>query len=186
VARVARLADPARREGTRSSRLAPAFLVLSAAVLVWQIAIASAKATTHGWNVQNINMMQRLLGVAAKQMTPPNAVIAASDIGAIRYFSDRKVVDLMGLVSKPRTLPQNLTYYRPDLMIIMVDWFAAYARRDSATKFFAFYDEDASHKYTPAIAVELSHNTICAGDQMIGFVRQRPGEPPPQIYYHRS
>ena len=81
------------------------------------------------------------------------AVVAASDIGAIAYFSQRKVVDLMGLVSAPRTLPQNLTHHRPDVLIVMVDWFKEYARRDSTTNFFAFTDEDSTHKYTPIFAV---------------------------------
>lgn len=174
-----------------ASRFAPrrradaAFLALSLACLVWQAAIANAKGTTHGWNVQNINMMQRLLAETTRHATVPEAVVAASDIGAIAYFSQRKVVDLMGLVSAPRTLPQNLTHHRPDVLIVMVDWFKEYARRDSTTNFFAFYDEDSTHKYTPIFAVELSHNTICAGDQMVAFVRQRPGDPPPPLNFRR-
>jgi len=160
-------------------------LVVSLTCLVWQGGIALKKATTHGWNVQNINMMQRLLGLTAKGATAPGAVLAASDIGAIGYFSNRRVVDLMGLVSKPRSLPENLSYYKPDLLIGVVDWFKAHARPDSATHFYAFYDSDSTHKYTAMTAIELSHNTICAGDQMVAFVRQKPGDPPPPLYFHR-
>lgn len=166
-------------------RAASAFLAVSIACLVWQGSLAVFEATIHGWNVENINMMQRNLGETVKRATSPEAVIAASDIGAIKYFSDRKVVDLMGLVSKPRSLPENLSYYKPDVMIVIVAWFRAYAKRDPATNYFAFYDADATHKYTPLAVVELRHNTICAGDQMIAFVRQSPGEPPPPVHFER-
>ena len=166
-------------------RASAAFLAVSIACLVWQASIAAVKANTHGWNVENINVMQRNLGETANRATTPDAVIAASDIGAIKYFSHRKVVDLMGLVSKPRSLPENLSYYKPDVMIVIPEWFRAYARRDSATHYFAFYDEDSTHKYTPLAVVQLRHNTICAGDQMIAFVRQNPGDAPPPIHFER-
>ena len=162
-----------------------ALLTVAAAALVWQGAYVARKAETHGWNVENINMMQRLLGLTAAQMTQPGAVVAASDIGAIGYFSHREVVDLMGLVSKQRSLGENLRVYQPAVMIILVDWFRTAARPDSASGFFAFYDTDSTAKYTAAVAVELKKNTICSGDQMVAFVRQKPGDPPPPLSFHR-
>jgi hypothetical protein len=167
------------------ARATASFLAVSLACIVWQSGMAVEMATTHGWNVQNINMMQRLLGVAAEKVAPPGGVIAASDIGAIGYFSHRKVVDLMGLVSRPRSLPENLSVYKPDLLIVIVDWFAPYVRPDSTTHFYAFYDADSTHKYTAMAAIELSHNTICAADQMVAFIRQKPGDAPPPLYTHR-
>ena len=86
-----------------------------------QAVLLNRKATAHGWNVQNINMMQRFLGLVAENMTSPGDTIAASDIGGIGYFSHRKVVDLMGLVSAPSTLPENLSVYRPKLLIVIID-----------------------------------------------------------------
>jgi hypothetical protein len=166
-------------------RARAAFMAVAGAVLLWQGWIAAGKATTHGWNVQNINMMQRLLGATAAQVTQPGDVIAASDIGAIGYFSNRKIVDLMGLVSRARPLEENLSRYQPKLLILIVDWFASAARPDSATGFYAFYDSDSTHKYTALAAVELSHNTICSADQMVAFVRQKPGDPPPPLYFER-
>ncbi|HSQ61090.1 MAG TPA: hypothetical protein VLT84_11805 [Acidobacteriota bacterium] len=166
-------------------RARAAFLGVAAVVLVWQGWIASEKATNHGWNVQNINMMQRLLGLTAAEVTQPGDVIAASDIGAIGYFSNRKIVDLMGLVARARSLPDNLSHYEPKLMIIIVDWFTTDARKDPATGFYAYYDSDSTHKYTALAAVELSHNTICSADQMVAFVRQKPGDPPPPLYFER-
>ena len=162
-----------------------AFAAVALVAILWQGAMVVRKADTHGWNVQNINMMQRLLGTTAGNTTPPGATIAASDIGAIGYFSHRRVVDLMGLVSVSRSLPENLTRYQPALLIINVDWFGRYARPDSASGFFAFYDTDSTTKYTAMAAVELSHNTICSADQMVAFARQKPGDPPPPLYFHR-
>jgi hypothetical protein len=166
-------------------RAVAVWIAVMLACVVWEGRIAWDKAIFHGWNVQNINMMQRLLGVTAGQVTAPGAIIAASDIGAIEYFSDRKVVDLMGLVSRPRTLPENLSHYRPDLLIVDVDWFKEYIRPDPASSFYAFYDADSTHKYTAAVAIELSHNTICSGDQMVAFARQKPGDPPPRLFTRR-
>ena len=166
-------------------RATAAFVSVAAACLVWQITILNAKATTHGWNVQNINMMQRVLGETTRQATYPDAVIAASDIGAIKYFSQRKVIDLMGLVSRPRSLPENLSYWKPDVMIVIVPWFKAYVRRDPTTNSFVFYDQDSTHKYTPLAVIELRHNTICAGDQMVAFGRQRLVDPPLTPFFRR-
>jgi len=185
-------------------RAAAALLAVSLTCLIWQAGIAANKATTHGWNVQNINMMQRELGLTINQETAPDVVVAASDIGAIGYFSGRKVVDLMGLVSKQRSLPENLSRHKPDVLALMVDWFAAYARPDTASRlivsvdrskaymspasvshFCAFYDVDSTHKYTAIAVFELKHNTICASDQMIAFVRQTPGDKLPPLYYRR-
>lgn len=162
-----------------------AVVAVAAICLVWEAIIASRKATTHGWNVQNINMMQRLLGTTAADLTRPGDVVAASDIGAIGYFSQREVVDVMGLVSPKRTLPDNLSVYKPALLIVIVDWFPSDARRDPASGYYAFYDADSTSKYTAAVVIELSHNTICAADQMVAFVRQKPGDAPPRVSFRR-
>ncbi len=47
--------------------------------------------------------------------TPPGAIIAAHDIGALGYFGDRFVIDLAGLINKDVvpiiTNPEELTKY---------------------------------------------------------------------------
>jgi hypothetical protein len=48
-------------------------------------------------DVRNINEVQRAIGLWLAEHTPEGSWIAASDAGAIRYFSDRPTLDLMGL-----------------------------------------------------------------------------------------
>lgn len=155
--------------------------VLVSSLLVcatWQGIYLDHKATSHGWNVQNINRMQRWLGTMARGLTEPGDAIAASDIGAIGYFSGRPVIDLMGLVAARRPLPENLSRYRPKLLIVDIEWFLPYVRRDPPSGYFAFFDADSTHKYAPLGAVELLNNTICSTNQMIVFTRQGLNDPP--------
>lgn len=66
-----------------------------------------------------------------KQNTPPEARIAAHDIGALGYFSGRNILDLAGLVS-PDVIPfirdeerlsQWLTDSRADFLVTFPDWY---------------------------------------------------------------
>ena len=155
-----------------------AVAILAIVCLVWQGMYLDRKATEHGWNVQNINGMQVVLGQIAAEVTVPGSTVGASDIGAIGYFSGRKIVDLMGLVTRKNTLPQNLSLYKPAIIIVDMEWFREYAIRDSASRYFAFYDAESTHKYTALGGVELHHNTITSTDMMIVLGRQRLNEPP--------
>lgn len=156
-------------------------LVLSLAIgcLVWQLAYAGRQADLHGWNVQNINAMQRALGHFAEKITRPGDRIATNDIGAIGYFSHRPVVDLMGLITPQEPLPKMLSKYKPELLVIFVDWFHEYALWDPDSEGFVFLDADSTHQYMIVGAIELRHNTISARDQMVAFRRLPAGAPAP-------
>lgn len=166
--------------GRRLSPKAPRPIVaaLAVACLVWQLVYLDRKATNHGWNVQNINGMQVVLGQIVGRVTEPGATVGASDIGAIGYFSHRRIVDLMGLVNAQRPLPENLSLYRPDVIIVDMEWFAPYAHRDPASSYWAFYDADSTHKYTVLGAAELEHNTIASTNTLILLKRQGLHDPP--------
>lgn len=71
------------------------------AVLTTAVAVPVAIwwAGQFAWNVDNINDMQVALGHWAAGHTSPGAVLALNDIGAIGYLSQRRVVDVVGLVS---------------------------------------------------------------------------------------
>ena len=153
---------------------------IAAVCLVWQIALARGEADTHGWNVQNINEMQRAMGEFARRITKPGDRIAANDIGAIGYFSERPVVDLVGLITPREPLPRMLSRYRPELMIVFVDWFHEYALWDPETRGFVFLDADSTHKYMMVGALELRHNTISSKDQMLAFRRLPMDAPAPE------
>jgi hypothetical protein len=48
-------------------------------------------------DVRNVHEVQRAMGEWIARSTAPGTWVAASDVGAVRYFSDRPVIDLMGL-----------------------------------------------------------------------------------------
>lgn len=152
----------------------------AALCLVWQGFLVPPKALNYAWNVQNINKMQRLLGDFAKAATQEGDVIAVNDIGAIGYFSGRYVVDLMGLISPQRTLPENLRRYRPKLLIVFLTWFKDYERYDPKSGNYMFFDADSTHRYELLAGIELNHNTICASDRMTAYVRLGPNDPSPK------
>ena len=152
---------------------------VTVACLLWQLGYATRQAETHGWNVQNIEGMQRALGEFAGRITKPGDKIAANDIGAIGYFSGRPVVDLMGLITPMEPLPVMLTKYRPEMLIVFVDWFHKDALWDPQSRGFVFVDADTTSKYMMVGAVELKHNTISAKDQMLAFRRLALDDPAP-------
>jgi hypothetical protein len=67
-----------------------------------------------------------------KNNTPPNAVIAAHDIGALGYFSDRFVLDLAGLINKdvvpivtnPGALTKYLKGSKAEYLMIFPNWYS--------------------------------------------------------------
>jgi hypothetical protein len=162
------------------ARALSAFLVAAGITLAWQGAYVVHKSTLYGWNVQNIDAMQGYLGRLSRFLTGPADRIATNDIGAIGFMSDRAIIDLMGLVTPLKPLPEALTVYRPELLIIFIDWFKDYAEYDPIRDTFYFYDTDSTHRYAVVAGVELSHNTISAKDQMLMLKRYPRSAPPPE------
>jgi hypothetical protein len=67
------------------------------------VGFAGALWTFGSWSdrlhndVRNIHEVQRAMGEELARRAPPDAWVAASDAGAVRYFSRRPVVDVIGL-----------------------------------------------------------------------------------------
>src|SRR6185295_7493935 len=154
-------------------------IVAGTVAILWQGVHVAHKATQYGWNVQNIDKMQGYLGRLSHFLTNPGDRIATNDIGAIGYYSRRPIVDLVGLVTPAMSLPQALTRYRPELLIIFVDWFKDYAEYDAEHDTFTFWDADSTHRYAVVAGVQLNHNTIASKDQMLLFKRFPAGVPLP-------
>ena len=169
------LARKIRRERAREILIAA-----GAALVLWQGAYVAHKATQYGWNVQNIDKMQGYLGRLSHYLTNPGDRIATNDIGAIGFYSGRTIVDLVGLVTPSMPLPQALSRYRPELLIIFVDWFKDYADYDPGHDTFFFYDADSTHRYAVVAGVQLNHNTISSKDQMLLFKRFPAQAPLPE------
>jgi hypothetical protein len=71
---------------------------------LFAVGVALFGMNVYGWNVQNTNAQHVTVGKWLRQNTPPGAQVAADDIGAIGYFSERYVVDLAGLIT-PEVIP---------------------------------------------------------------------------------
>ncbi|HUV89029.1 MAG TPA: hypothetical protein VMY80_05200, partial [Anaerolineae bacterium] len=123
-------------------------------------------AGLYAWNVDNVNQMHVALGHWVAENTPPDALLALNDIGAITYISERPVVDLAGLVT-PEVVPllrapdrdarladfmaaQGVQY-----VIIFPNWFPGLAARSDVLE--------------PVHQVTLERNTIAGGQTMVVY-----------------
>jgi len=167
----------ARRLAARRWTLTPALSLggrggRGLAVLVGVLVVAGtgwrlpAMACLYAWNVDNVNEMHVALGRWVAEHTPPDAVLALNDIGAIAYVSERPVVDLAGLVT-PEVVPLLHAPDRDarlaDLMaergvqyvVIFPDWFPGLAARTDVLE--------------PVYQVTLERNTIAGGETMVVY-----------------
>jgi hypothetical protein len=144
-----------------SRGLRAAALALAAGLLVLPLPPA---AEAYAWGVQNINAMQVRLGRWVARATPPGAVLAVNDVGAVTYFGHRRIIDLMGLVT-PDIVPARrqgdaalLAYLEracPDYLVIFPAWFPALAARREL--------------FRPVERVRLARNVVSGADEMVVF-----------------
>jgi hypothetical protein len=153
------------------SRWATGLIIAGVLCVGWQIYQSRIKGIIHGWNVQNIENMHRFFAERVASATSPGDTVAVNDVGAMGYFGQSYVVDLVGLVSPHRPFPENLRHYRPKLLAIFPDWYASYGTRDPIVDNIVFYSPDSVYKYTPVAGVGLTRNTIASRNQMILFQR---------------
>ena len=152
-------------------RYAGVMIAVGLLCLGWQVHAARKVGIIHGWNVQNIEGMQRWIADATARATSPGDTIAVNDVGAIGYFSGCYVVDLVGLVSERRAFPDYLTTYRPKYLIVFPDWFQQFAAIDSSTDNIVFFSGDSTYKYSPFLGVRLKRNTIVSRNTMYLYER---------------
>jgi hypothetical protein len=118
------------------------------------------------WNVENINEMHVAIGHWVAENTPPDAILALNDIGAITYVSRREVVDLAGLVTPEvtpmlrgpdttRRLIEFMARQGVDYVIIFPNWFPNLAQRVDLL--------------TPVHSVTLERRTITGGRTMVVY-----------------
>jgi len=174
------------RNGVPSKWRSSALIAASGLLLLPLAGSGIRMADVHGWNVQNINGMHRFLGERLQAMTAPSDTLATNDIGAIGFFSDRYIVDVAGLISPLKPLPEMLTTYRPKYLIVFPSWYSGYAHTDSARANSYFDDTDSTFRYWGLFGVHLQHNTIAARDRIFAFVRTPyRAAPPPKIRMYR-
>jgi arabinofuranosyltransferase len=107
--------------------IVPVFLVL--AVLRLGLGLYD-DATKYAAMVKNINDLQVATARWLVAETSPEARIATNDIGAIKYFSRRFLIDTEGLVTPAAIHPKRMRDFvpfleseRPDLLIIFPEWY---------------------------------------------------------------
>jgi hypothetical protein len=95
-----------------SGHLAHAPLALLALLSLVQAGLTVRPESEHLHNdVRNINEVQRTLGMWLRERIAPGTWIAASDAGAIRYFSRLPTIDVLGL-NTPEMLRHDETFIR--------------------------------------------------------------------------
>ncbi|HEY5573172.1 MAG TPA: hypothetical protein VIK64_09205 [Anaerolineales bacterium] len=114
--------------------------------------------------VKNIQEMQVQMGRWAATSTPQDAYIATNDIGAIAYFSERRILDVVGLVS-PEVIPylrsgerglfSLLASKRPHYIIVYPNWYPHMARMQPL--------------FVPVYSIAIEPNLICGGRMMVVY-----------------
>lgn len=139
-------------------RLRIAVVILLLVGLVWRL---PAGAEAYAWGVQNINTMQVALGHWVAGHTPPDTLIALNDVGALSYFGERRVLDLVGLAT-PEILPYRrqgeagllryLEHRCPEYLVVFPVWFPELASR--------------AVLFQPVTGVTLLHNVVAGAATM--------------------
>jgi hypothetical protein len=107
-------------------------------------------ASTFGWNVKNINDLHIHLGNWVKENTSRDSIVALNDIGAITYISQRKIIDMVGLVSpdvlevigglsreeREDPLWIYLECKQPDYIIIFPSWYPSISEKENLNEIY--------------------------------------------------
>lgn len=123
-------------------------VILLAGLARWPSALR-ASADLYAWNCQNIDELDVAMALWLREHTAPGETIAVTDAGAARYFSDRRIVDLVGL-NNHRMLHGERSLVGTDVLSTFPSWLPA-LRTSTAWQ--------AVH------AVATEHLTICHCDQ---------------------
>lgn len=122
-----------------------------------------------GMNVDNINDQQVNIANWVNKNLPDEKIIAVNDIGAITYITERKIVDMEGLVT-----PEMLKFRR--LRLEDQDPHVMRFLKDNGVNYLIIYPEWYKYLmkyYSSALdkvySAKLENNTICGGIEMFVF-----------------
>jgi hypothetical protein len=159
-----------RKIPPKVSRFSSYFIVFifgSVIVLGFMITVGSW-ASHFAQSVNEIKTMHVQIGRWINKNTPSDSIIALNDIGAIAYYSEREVLDLVGLVSpevlpfiigkQPGTWDKELETYlsnrKPDYLIVFPAWYPNLI---------------LSLDLEPIFRIHLDSPIIVSGDEMIVY-----------------
>ena len=141
--------------------------------LVWVLVLGNLmmmhvrQGSDYAAHVADIDRMHVAMGRWLAANTTTDAVVATHDIGAIAYFSGRRIVDIVGLAT-----PEVLAYLapgvaadlgvlrflekvQPDYLVILPNWYPQLA--------------EMHYLFRPLHAVEVGPETIAGGAKMVAY-----------------
>lgn len=119
-------------------------------------------ADNYAMSVENINSMQVKIGKWLNENTQEDSLVATNDIGAIGFFSKRKIIDTCGIIT-PEIIPimssedkilKFLKSKKVDYLVIFPDWYPNIAKSKDLTQLYE---------------VELENNVICGSEKMVVY-----------------
>ena len=151
--------------------------ILRPAGLAWMAVVFNALlmqpggARQFGENVRDIQQMHVPMARWIAREAPEDAVVATHDIGALGYFSGRRIIDTAGLIT-----PEVLTYLRPrqaadggvleflvarrpEFVVVMPNWYPRLVE---------------SRYLIPVHSVSLESRSISAGDLLVAYRTEWP------------
>ena len=142
-------------------------------VLLWAIlainmvGLQLQYARIYAANVSDIEQMHVAMGRWLAENTGEDAAIATHDIGAIGYFSGRRIIDTSGLIT-PGVLPhlepgrvadtgvlEFLNREKPEFLVVMPTWYPQLVQRKD--------------HFDPIHEITLAERTIAAGDRLVVY-----------------
>jgi hypothetical protein len=117
--------------------------MLSLAVLVLAFTVIGAQA--YGRDVRFIESEMVTTARWLDRQTSPDALIAAHDIGAIGYFSQRPLIDLAGLIT-PEVIPiirneaallDFINSRQADYLVTFPSWYPGLTRNSKLTRLYS-------------------------------------------------
>lgn len=137
-------------KGPRRYAWAALATAIVVAALVRLPARAEADAARHAWSTRNIEEQQETLAAWLRERLSddPDAWVATHDAGAIRYLTDARVLDLMGLNEHriPQARAQLMRERDPRFVALIPSWFPALMR---------------DPRYREVFRVRSEHYVIC-------------------------
>jgi hypothetical protein len=119
--------------------------VILAFALVMMIGAAYLSAPLYGWSVENIEHQQVTMAKWAAQNIPAGEKIAVNDVGAMGFFGNHYIIDLLGLVGDTSHRPDRFAITVDDLLkedvhylIIYPEWFSDLVKDPRLTKLAGF------------------------------------------------
>jgi hypothetical protein len=143
---------------------APAMALLALAAV--GVASTALPESRHLHNdVRNINEVQRALGEWLAERLPPGTWIAATDAGAVRYFSNLPTLDALGL-NTPQMLEPDDAFIRAHAVAALV-WMPAWFR-PVRPELLEVLHSASTRGYGVTSNPRMAHQTISAAARAAG------------------